>query len=315
MHASWFRMALVLAAISFASSACTSELGEAPPEGEGMGAGLAAYDVDPASLRRGRRELLVEGPVAAENQLFTSSGRLLISGDEGIFELLREAGRSRLQPLIKGEACAFGGLTELAGTVYANCYDMTNSAIYAARLTDKPTFKRIHELRGVALANGLTSDGKSSLYVANTFEGKILRLRVKAEDPLAIQAQETFLEQSGLATNGIKYFGGQLVWSMLTQVKSVQVRDDGSAGPARTLGSALTLFDDLYADASGVVVADYLNGSLVALDRRGGVVSSTRAYTFDGPSSVLPANGRLGLPQDALVVTERNANRVSLLLP
>jgi hypothetical protein len=64
-----------------------------------------------------------------------------------------------------------------------------------------------------------------------------------------------------------------------------------------------------------MLVADYLNGSLLAADPTGTRTTVTADGVFDGPSSVLPTQGRLGLPQGSLVVTERSGNRVSLLVP
>jgi hypothetical protein len=302
---------LLLAAISFA--ACAGDA-EPPASEDGTGAGLSAPGVDPALLRRGHRELLVDGLNAAENQLFTSTGRLLVTGDDGIFEILRSGRSSRLQAVHSGEQCKFGGLTEMAGTLYANCYDFTNSTIFAAPLNAELQFRAIYQLPGIALANGLTNDGAGNLYVAASLESKIVRLRVKAEDPLAILAQENFLEDSGLVTNGIKFFDGQLYWSTILSVKAIAVKNGVASGISRNLVAAWTLFDDLYVDASGVLVDDYLNGSLLQIDPLGVVSATTPNGVFDGPSSVQPAQGRLGLPADALVVTERNANRVSLFL-
>lgn len=304
------RVSLLLAAIGCA--ACLAE--PAAPE-RGNGAGLVAAGVDPALLRRGHRELLVDGLNAAENQLFTSTGRLLVSGDDGIFEVLRTGGSSRLQAVHTGEACKFGGLTELYGTVYANCYDFTNSQLFAAPLAPELQFRSIYQLPGVALANGLTNDGAGNLYVTASFESKILRLRVRAEDALTIASQDTFLEDSGLVPNGIKFFDGQLYWSMVLAVKAIEVKNAAPSGPARNLTGAWTVFDDLYVDDSGVLVDDFLNGSLIQVSALGVVSAATPNGVFDGPSSVQPAQGRLGLPANALVVTERNANRVSLFVP
>jgi hypothetical protein len=311
MSAVVLRVSLLLAAIGFA--ACVAEPEAEPSASEqGSGAGLTAADVDPVLLRRGHRELLVDGLNGAENQLFTSTGRLLVSGDDGIFEVIRSASSSRLQAIHTGEPCAFGGLTEMNGTVYANCYDFTNSALFAAPLAAELQFRAIYQLPGIALANGLTNDGAGNLYVAASMESKIVRLRVKVEDPLAILAQDAFLEDSGLVTNGIKFFDGQLYWSAIFAVKAVGVKDGAASGFSRNLAGAWTLFDDLYVDASGVLVDDYVNGSLLLVDDFGLVRGATPNGVFDGPSSVQPAQGRLGLPADALIVTERNLNRVSL---
>ncbi|HKP56543.1 MAG TPA: hypothetical protein VJV78_07485 [Polyangiales bacterium] len=267
-------------------------------------------------LRDAAPKTLIEGIKAAENQLFTSTGRLFISGDEGIFELVRGPdGSLQKTALHTGESCFFGGLTEQAGTIYANCYDFTNAAVFAAVLSEKPQFRSIHRLPGVGLLNGLTSDGAGSLFLASSFDGRIIRLRVEPSNPLAIESQDVFDAQSGFLTNGLKYFDEKLYWTAFTDVNVAVVKPNGSSGPKRNLGRALTFFDDLYVDAAGLVVADYLNGSVVECDLTVRQCTTTPNATFEGPSSVQRANGRLGLPQDALIVTERTGNRVSVLEP
>jgi outer membrane protein assembly factor BamB len=266
-------------------------------------------------LSRGQRRTLVDGIVAAENQLFTSTGRLFVSGDEGVFEITRQGTQYSSRKLQSDAKCQFGGLTEHASTLYANCYDGQDSKLYAAPLGETPELRAIHALPGVGLANGLTSDEDGNLYVASSFDGSILRLKLEPGNPLAVSAQDTWLANSGLVTNGIKYFEGELFWTAFTTLKSARLRPDGLPGRQRDLFSALTFFDDLYASEDGFLLDDYLNGRVISVDATGRNRSGTPISTFDGPSSVQPAQGRLGLPQNALVVTERNAGRLSLFEP
>ena len=74
----------------------------------------------------------------------------------------------------------------------------------------------------------------------------------------------------------------------------------------------LTFFDDLYVDDKGIFVANYLFGSVEALTSTGVDVLDTAAFTFDGPSSVLPAKGRFGLSQTDCLVTKKSANQLSV---
>lgn len=89
----------------------------------------------------------------------------------------------------------------------------------------------------------------------------------------------------------------------------------GTRGSKRPLGSALTFFDDLYVDANGMFVTDYINGTVVACDLNARFQSGTPNALLETPSSVQRAAGRLGLSQHALIVTERAANRVSVVEP
>lgn len=292
--------------------ACAGQVEDASPIYAAQDPALSASP----DLSRGRRRLLVDGIVSAENQLFTSTGRLFVSGDEGVYEIIRQGTGYRSQKLQSDASCKFGGLTEHAATLYANCYDLEQtSSVYAAALDASPVLRVLHTLPGVALANGLTSDEDGNLYVASSFDGSILRLQLEPGNPLAVRAQDTWLANSGLVTNGLKYFEGALYWTAFTTLHSARLRPNGQPGPQRDLFSALTFFDDLYVSEDGFLLDDYLNGQVISLDAAGRNRSGTPMNTFDGPSSVQPALGRLGLPQNALVVTERNAGRLSLFEP
>ncbi len=49
-----------------------------------------------------------------------------------------------------------------------------------------------------------------------------------------------------------------------------------------------------------------------AYDLHGAWLGETALGAFDGPSSVLPAKGRLGLGWHDLLVTEKGANRLAV---
>jgi len=74
------------------------------------------------------------------------------------------------------------------------------------------------------------------------------------------------------------------------------------------------VLDDLNVDREGILVADFLGGVLRAYDPAG-QATAVSTVKFDGPSSVSRALGRAGFSSSAVVVTERNANRVSLYEP
>src|SRR5262249_26982800 len=98
-------------------------------------------------------------------------------------------------------------------------------------------------------------------------------------------------------------------------VKRLPLLADGGAGPVTTLNAQLTFFDDLYVDAKGILVANFLFGAVDKLTPGGVDVLDTAPFGFNGPSSVTPAQGRLGLSGIDLVVTEKSANRVSVFHP
>lgn len=268
-----------------------------------------------ATLARATRSTLVEGIKAAENLFISSDERLFVSGDEGIYELVRGAGGAfSADKLVAPDNCAFGGITEARRTLYANCYAFGDSYLYAAALSARPSFKRIATLSGVLLANGLSADNLGRLYVACTVQDQILRLTTRSNDPLLVEKQEIWLSGSGLFTNGLTYYAGALYWSDATTLKTARLLTNGAAGVVRNLASRLTFFDDLAVDARALVAADYLGGAVRVYGAFGRETDAT-TLPLEGPSAVLRADGRLGFSSAALLVTEKEANRVSLLEP
>jgi hypothetical protein len=82
----------------------------------------------------------------------------------------------------------------------------------------------------------------------------------------------------------------------------------------RTRAQRLTFFDDLVVDERGILVADWLGGALRAYGPFGRETDATQVE-LDMPSAVVRALGRAGFSQDALLITEKGANRVALFEP
>lgn len=267
------------------------------------------------NLKSGTRTTLIESITAAENLLFTSDNRLLATGNDGVFEVRRNAsGEGTAELLVSASPCNFLGITEVDGVVYANCSDFTTSAIYAARLTASPDFKLLLSLPDVTLANGLTHDDSGHLYVAQTMQNQILRVTLSSTDPFQATSTDVWLSGSGLFTNGIKVLDDTVYWSDFGGLKRAKILSSGNAGSVRTVASALTFFDDLFIDGDGMLVADYLGNAVRAYSSRGRLIAQTPAV-FGSPSSVLPARGRLGLGANDLVVTEKTTNQVAVYSP
>lgn len=268
------------------------------------------------SLCCGTKTVLAEGIAAAENLFLSSDDRLFVSGDDGVYELVRGPdGSHQASRLVDSDDCAFGGLTEARGVLYANCYATGGSYVYATKLSEPPDFQVVATLSGTHLANGLTSDDAGHLYVACTGQNRILRLTLSENDPLEVVKQEVWLNGSGLFTNGLKFYDSALYWTDFTTVKRAPILSDGRPGRVRTLAQRLTFLDDLYVDAQGVQVADWLGNTLRLFGGPLGFELDRTRREFDMPSAVIRANGRAGFSQHALLVAEKNANRVSLFEP
>jgi hypothetical protein len=203
-------------------------------------------------------------------------------------------------------------MAEARGVLYANCYDGTNSALFATALDPVPSFRSIYDLPGVSLANGGAADSAGRLYVADSTHGTIWRLSIDPANPFAVIRKEAF-STGNLFPNGLKFFDSALYFSDFVAIKKLPLLPDGGAGSVTTLNAQLKFFDDLYVEAKGIVVANFLLGGLDFLTPGGVDVLDTAAFGLSGPSSVTPAHGLLGLSNTDLVVTEKSANRVSVL--
>ena len=250
---------------------------------------------------------------AAENQIYTNDGRLFVTGGNGIFEIVGGAnGDATVIERMPKQTCGFGGIVEASGVLYVNCTGSNTSHLYAATLTATPTFKRVYTFQSTPLANGLTADSQGRLYIASTFAGRILRLTPSATDPLMFTRGEVWLDGAGIFTNGIKYASGSIYWTDGTSVNRVAIKADGTHDKPKSVFAALTYFDDLAVDSSGVLVADYLGGAIRSYDLNGRS-TGTVASGLKGPSSV--AKARAPFPTGSFIVTERGANQVSLVTP
>ncbi len=281
-------------------------------------ADAAPLDGGTGSLGCSTRTTLVGGVTSAENLLFLSgTGRLFVSGDDGIFEVTRGTGASvSLTKLTPSATCKFGGMTQVGAVVFANCYDLSDSHLYAANVDETSMFDSLYDLPGVQLANGLTSDSLGQLYIASTFDGRILRLTLSASGPLKI-TDETDL--GGLPTpfapNGIKQFNGSIYLTSGAELWKAGIPEADGGSDFKKLVTAPSYLDDLFVTESTIYVADFGGPAVLAYGLDGTEQGATPKGLLANPSSVVPALGRLGLGQDDLVVTEKPADRVAVVHP
>jgi hypothetical protein len=272
--------------------------------------------VNPATLcvasACGVKSQLLDIP-SAENTLFTSDGRLFVSGSDNVYEVTEDATGWHAAALADTKA-NFTGLAQRGDVIYAAAFD---GNLYAARLSDTPpTFKAIYAL-GVASANGMTTGPDGALYIVNGPLGaslpapKILRLRFDAANPMKVAEQADWLTSGLSFPNGLQRRGNTLLFSdsdaltvTLGAIRTVDIRPDGSAGTVKTLGTFPSLPDDFGLAGDSVLAAFYSNGQIGLIDASGALVSQTDPLSFQNPSSV-----KLGRPPlfaaDDLVVTEK----------
>jgi sugar lactone lactonase YvrE len=274
----------------------------------------AALDSVGPTLSSGKYTFLAT-VIGAENQVF-AGGRLFITGDKGVYELRKNAAgtydRITLAPEQTSPFCQFGGITEVKGTLYVNCYGVTQSFIFGAQLTSTPSFRAIYTLAGNGFANGLTSDDDGRLYVATTFQNQILRLVPSQENPFVIAQHEVYQKNSGGLTNGLAHHAGSIYWTDAAAIKRNTV--DREFATFKQVMVDFAYFDDLHVDESGILATDAVNNVLRAYSLLGRPTGVSR-QKFAGPSSVGRALGKAGFSQNALIVTERSGNKVSVFEP
>lgn len=249
----------------------------------------------------------------AENLLFTSAGKLLVTGDKGVFELKPkgdgEVERITLIGEQKSPSCAFGGITEARGTLYVNCYGFDKSYLYAAPLSATPSFRAIATFSDIPVGNGLTSDAQGRLYIADTWGHRIWRVTL-GSDPLTVASRSVWRSgQPWDLINGIAHHAGSIYWT-----NGFQIRRSPVEGTRDEVLVALGVFDDLSVDDAGILVTDPGNGWVSAYSLTGALLSNSKK-SFGGPSQVKRALGRAGFEAETLIVTERSGNRVSAYEP
>jgi hypothetical protein len=280
--------------------------------GKATGSHPSRSSADSSLLSAAVRETVVEGITSAETILFADDGRLFVAGDDGVYELTRDGtGSIQKSRLDTHSTCGFGGLAQIGKILYAHCY---SGELYAASLELSPQFRLIYTLTDVGLANGVASDADGRLYFADSFAGTILRLKLDQSDPFKVVQQETWLDAAANGfPNGPAYFDSAIYFADFTSIDKVEIGADGTPGARTSFASQLTFFDDPYVDEAGLLVPDYLLGSVDALDPLGAPRASTGSSTLEGPSAIVPALGRLGFSNDDILVTEKSADRVAVL--
>jgi sugar lactone lactonase YvrE len=312
-------------------SAC-ADLPGPPPDGdpthEMVPAALAPAQTPPdpsdRSLFFGAARTLARGVTGAEDLLFSSDERLFVSATDGIYQLTRDpSGQVRATNLHPGESCSFTGIVQVAGVLYVACAGYSDSYLFGASIADPsavPVFRKIYTMSGVAVANEIAADPQGRLYVAETLQGKILRLAISPTDPYALSGQQDWLATpSGITPNGLKYVDSSIYWteSLGGSVNRVLIQPDGRAGAITSFTDFNGGFlDDLYVNADGsILCASYFGGSLRAYTPMplGLLYAQTFPGTFSSPADVLPAKGRFGLGANDLLVTDKSANTVVVL--
>ncbi len=272
-----------------------------------------------APIIRGTKTRLVDIPYA-ENILFSTDGRLFVSGGTNVFEIVRDdsAGGSgyRGVPLYDGTG-NFTGVAQIGSVLYAATFD---GGLYAARLDQVPlALTPIHAL-GITSANGMAAGPDGELYIINgplpvggpRPAPKIVRVRFAQDDPLTVTEQVDWLKSGLLIPNGLRSRGRMLYVTdaslrpfSVGAITTVRIRADGSPGTPRLFASvSLSPLDDIGLDGESFLTAIIYGRALAKIDRKGKVIARTADGSFDLPSSVAIGQPPL-FDQSVWLVTEK----------
>jgi hypothetical protein len=265
----------------------------------------------------GERTVLL--PLAgAENLIFSPEGRLFVSGGENLFEIHKNDDDSFRADVISSESAGFTGLVVRAGYLYAASGD---GRLWGGALTATPRIVPIHTMTGMCIANGAALGADGRIYVVDeplsicVPDPKIKRFTLDAADPLKVVDEEVWLQGSPLGLlpfgigntlrfpNGLQSDGPRFYGTDGGSIYTIDLLEDGSAGPVTPIYFTVDAHDDLGLVADGVLLTNFLTGRISLISRDGELQQATAPATFSFPSSV-----RLGRPPmfeaTDIVVTE-----------
>lgn len=263
----------------------------------------------------GERTVLLDIP-GAENLTFSSDGRLFVSGGSGVFEITRGPDGQLSATAISTEERGYTGLAVRGDVLYAISGD---GRVWATRLTATPQLQTIHQMSGMCIANGTSLGADGNLYVVDeplnfcVPDPKIKRLMISDADPLQIVSEEVWVQGSALGTlsfgvgnvlrfpNGLQSDGRQFFGTDGGSIYTVELQDNGQAGPVTPIYFTVDVHDDLGLVADGVLLADFLTGRISLISREGELLQATAPGTFTFPSSVRMGRPPMFEPTDILV--------------
>ncbi len=279
-----------------------------------------------AALVEDEPTVLVQGIGDAENATFSSDGRLFVTGGENVYEIVLQGSEYVAKSLYAG-TCNFTGIVERSGYLYTACVEGELFSgiphLLAAPLTDEVSFSVIYDFEILGIPNGIAFDERGRLFVTDftPLMGKIVALSFDATSPTSVTREDVWYDMELWLANGLKIFGGSVYMTDFTDLKVIPIKADGSAGRVSVLATRLTVLDDLYVDATRVLVGDFYGGELLSYSHTGALLGET-ADLFRSPSSITPGRAPL-VSEGAWIVTEKgelgelastDGNRVSAYL-
>lgn len=260
----------------------------------------------------------------AENLMYTSDGRLLVTGKKNIFQIRSVDGNYSAEPLYPEGDCIFNGVAQHEKWIFTVCNKgLSPWYLYAAGLKDNGEirFSEIGRIGGFILANGMAFTAQGDLLVADTnllSNGNYGLAKIKINhsampdyndpDPefdaskIILSIDKKWLD---LNPNGVRVKNNILYITELNALWKFYLDDAGEVASSQLLTRQSGYLDDLYPLCGGALVTNYIEGSIFFVDEQGQVdpVYRTPTRSLGGPTAMLPARSDL-FPNGGLVVSE-----------
>ncbi len=276
----------------------------------------------------------------AENSLFTEGGHLFISGGKNIYLILQNEEGDYEKQALYAEERNFCGIAELNNYLYvisnspgtdlifdpdpslviANIDDLVQCAING---TVCDSFSEIAiDTDILAMPNGMGANNNNRIYIADQGNGKIMRYTLLSDDPTDLEGPKEWLSNGVSKPNGIAIQENILYFTDGGSVKRVEILENGDPGELVTIYTRPTVLDDLTVFSDGLIVTNFIKGTVFHLSTTGELMRETCPETFIGPSSV--CIGRPPFESSDILVTERGilyemtssvGNKLSLFKP
>jgi hypothetical protein len=268
----------------------------------------------------------------AENQFFTKTGRLFVTGGENIYEVKRDSSNKlvRSRPLFE-ENCYATGLVERKGYLYATCTSLeklhlknifkiknckfkdqtfihciksffSKSYLLAAKLTESPRFQIISSLESILFPNGLSVDDLGRLYSADSASRKIFRINISHDDPFYVEEIRPWFRKGLIFPNGLKIKRNKIYFTDLNTLKSLKIKRNGSPGIVKIIYKSPHMLDELSFFKNKILLTKISKGVITLVKKDGTSFDSPR-FSMN-PSSIL--QGRLPLfKENQFVITDK----------
>lgn len=280
-----------------------------------------------------KSEPIVTNVPESENLIFTPEGRLFITGGSNVFEVIKKQDGAYEKLDMFHQNCLVEGLIQRHNYIYAVCSktnfsDFLDSYLLGAKLSDSapteidlvepgdhggfkhPTMEiqEITTLDDLGVPNGMEVDEFGHVYIADSGTGTIFQ--IDFDSPTQVNRITPWAEKISPFVNGLEWIGDELYFTgfrtgtLKSILAKVQRNPDGSAGEVTILMERFaTVLDDIAHFEGGIIVTDYVKGTLLFW-RDGHVVYETESDTFFAPTAVLPGKAPM-FDEDAFLVTEK----------